>query len=620
MNLLPHPPGANQSLLRFSQPADVSFTDSQIQNITASTLSSIIQLNGLRSLLFDGLVISDIHTGCPVLGIANITCSPEHDCVIIHNMTFSDGSANALFVSNSAISVTDSMIANLRHMDSAIDIQNRDGSTASITNCTFSNLTVTGQGHSGGALFMMSPRVAITDCVFSSCTAAAGNAGAVFLRSTASLDGIWPNYSETNITSCNFENNVAAASGGAITFYGSAGSSYDYFRLRSSTVRNSTAVGRGAVDLQGLYYVGIEACLFEQNYCESGKGCALSFIGSVSAYGNVLLHNSHFMGNTVFSNARLFDETAADLSGYEQCAGAYFELGRCMGVFDCVFANNQGAGLSVIRYSGICEADYSSDNIFYQTRESSTVYKQLFNRSAVTDSYGSRFLTSFLGDSSISLDIRRSIFANNDAIDTQWSRGVKMQETGQWWVGTITGGGGMYIEGVQGGVLADLTIANNTANTGGGVYLNSCAGIVFWNSTFGNNSALSFGGGIFFSDNQGTGLMLGSSTMSSNQVSGHGGAIACNSPSSLIITNGSVLEGNSAADGGAIYCSSCKEVTIQLDSRLEGNFAKLSGGAGAFDDCGLVQIGHSKVIENRYLPAACCLTSPRSAIDDMDYM
>lgn len=51
-------------------------------------------------------------------------------------MTFSDGTANALIVSNSAINVTDSMIANLRHTDSAIDIQNRDGSQAFITNCT----------------------------------------------------------------------------------------------------------------------------------------------------------------------------------------------------------------------------------------------------------------------------------------------------------------------------------------------------------------------------------------------------------------------------------------------------------------------------------------------------
>ena len=50
-----------------------------------------------------------------------------------------------------------------------------------------------------------------------------------------------------------------------------------------------------------------------------------------------------------------------------------------------------------------------------------------------------------------------------------------------------------------------------------------------------------------------------------------------------------------------MYCDSCKEVTIQLDSRLEGNAASLSGGAGNFDECGLVQIGQSQVIKNRYL-------------------
>ena len=398
-----------------------------------------------------------------MLSIVNTTCSPEHRCVYVHNMTCSDGTATALFVSNSAITVRDSAFANLQHSDSAIDIQNIDGSTASITNCTFFNLTVIGQNNKGAALYMMSPSVAITDCIFSSCTAKAGSAGAIFLQSTALLDGIWPKHSETNITSCIFENS-SAASGGAISFYGSAGSSSDYFRLRSSTVRGNTAPYGGAVDLHGLYYVGVESCLFEHNYCFSGKGCALSFIGSTTAYGNVLLHKSDFLDNIVSSIAPLLDETAADLSGYEQCAGAYFKLGHCMGVLGCVFANNQGAGLSVIRYSGVCEADNSADNLFYQTTESSIVDTHLFNRSAVTDPIGSGFLTSFLGTSSISLDIRRSIFADNDAHFTPWSRALQGRKTGMWWVGSITGGGGMYIEGVQGAIFADLTIANNTAS------------------------------------------------------------------------------------------------------------------------------------------------------------
>lgn len=353
------------------------------------------------------------------------------------------------------------------------------------------------------------------------------------------------------------------------------------------------------MDLHGLYYAGIDSCLFEQNLCWSGKGCALSFMGDINELGNVLLLDSDFSGNIVPSAAPLYDHTAADLSGYEQCAGAYFELGHCMGVFGCVFADNQGAGLCVMKYSGICEAEYSAGHVASQTTESTSVYQQLFDGSSITDSVGAAQLTGFLGATSTSVDVRSSIFSYNDATLTQWSQAAQRQGTGMWWVGSITGGGGMYIEGIQGAVFANVTVANNTANNGGGVYLNTCSGIVMWNCTLDSNSAKASGGAVFLSDNQGTGLMLGNSTLSNNDAAAHGGAVACASPSSLIITNGSVVKRNSAWDGAGISCQNCKEVTVQLGSRIEGNAAGFTGGAGTFLDCLLVQIGNSSVVANR---------------------
>ena len=578
---------------------DIVFKDSQIQDIRASTLSSIVQLVGLNSVRIDGLASSNLYSNCPLLAIINTTCSPENGCVNIHNMTLSDGIAGAMYVSNSALAVNNSVFANMQHSDSALDIQNTDGSTISISNCTFSNLTAVGKNIKGAALYLEPPsQTAITDCTFSSCTATDGNAGAIYLLSVALLDGRWPNYSKVNITGCLLEDNSAAGSGGAISFYGSGGFSSDYFHMRSSTIRRNNASYSGAVHLHGLYYVGIESCLFEQNWCWSGKGCALSSFGSLNGLGNVLLLDSEFLGNVLPSDALLYDQTAADLSGYEQCAGAYFELGHCMGVSGCAFADNQGAGLCVIKYSGICEAEYSAGDVAYQAIESSSVYQQLFNRSAVTDSTGSEQLTGFLGATSTSMDVRNSFFSYNDATLTQWSRELQGSTTGLWWVGSITGGGGMYIEGIQGAMFVDVTFANNTANAGGGLYLNSCSGIVMWNCTLDGNSALAKGGAIYLSDNQGTGLMLGASMISNNHA-GHGGGIACTSPSSFIITNGSVLERNSAWDGGGIYCDTCKEVTVQLNSRLEGNAGSIASGAGSLNDCALVQIGHSQVIGNR---------------------
>ena len=295
-----------------------------------------------------------------------------------------------------------------------------------------------------------------------------------------------------------------------------------------------------------------------------------------------------------------YDQTAVDLTGYEQCAGAYFEVGQCMGVYGSTFTDNQGAG-PCVNYAGTCEPTDSggiTESVAYQNIEYSFVYQQLFNRSTVTDPGGAASLTKFLGMSRVSVDVRDSLFSNNNADGIQWSREIQDASTGTWWLGGITGGAGMYFAQTTGGILANVTVANNTATAGAGIYLNSCSGIVMWDCLFDGNAADAEGGAIYLADNLGGGVMLGNSTLHNNYAGESGGAFACESPSSLIITNGTT--GNTAEGGsGALFCDSCKEVTIQLGSRLEGNAAGLSGGAGCLDDCQLLQIGDSQVLSNR---------------------
>ena len=133
VSLEPHSPYNNQSLLQFSQSVDIILTDSQFQDIKSSTLSSIVQLIGLKSVRIDGLASRRAYSDCPVLQIANTTCSQDNVCVNICNTTTSDDIAGAMYVYNSAITIDGSTFANMQNSDSAISIQNTDGSTISET-------------------------------------------------------------------------------------------------------------------------------------------------------------------------------------------------------------------------------------------------------------------------------------------------------------------------------------------------------------------------------------------------------------------------------------------------------------------------------------------------------
>ena len=100
-------------------------------------------------------------------------------CLQVDNIQLHDSSAGALLVHNSATSVTNSSFAGLHHNDSAIDIQNTEGGSFSISQCMFSNLTISQDGIYGAALYLESPSIAITSCTFFSCSVLAGEGGAI---------------------------------------------------------------------------------------------------------------------------------------------------------------------------------------------------------------------------------------------------------------------------------------------------------------------------------------------------------------------------------------------------------------------------------------------------------
>ena len=190
----------------------------------------------------------------------------------------------------------------------------------------------------------------------------------------------------------------------------------------------------------------------------------------------------------------------------------------------------------------------------------------LFDRNTIasTATSGEAFFDDFLGKLSTSVDVRNSVFQHNTVpyLVRQFRR-----KTTLWSVGDVTGGGGIYIEGVQHSVFAGLVFKNNSAFQGSAMYLNACYSLVIWNITCEGNSASDSGGAIALVNSQGSGVMLDDSSIRNSQAR-TGAAVYGEARSSITVTNGTVLANNTAtSQGGAIHCVNCKEVTAQFGSK-----------------------------------------------------
>ena len=193
------------------------------------------------------------------------------------------------------------------------------------------------------------------------------------------------------------------------------------------------------------------------------------------------------------------------------------------------------------------------------------------------------------------MDVRSSVFEHNlvPYLVRRFHR-----HTALWSVGDVTGGGGIYIEGVQRSVFAGLVFKNNRAFQGSAMYLNACYSIVVWNNTYCDNGASDSGGAIAVVNSHGSGLMLGNSTIRNSQAR-TGAAMYGEARSSIVVTNGTLLANNTAtSQGGVIHCVNCKEVTAQLGSTLASNLAS-EGGAIHCDNCEVFQLQDVLVENNR---------------------
>ncbi len=140
--------------------------------------------------------------------------------------------------------------------------------------------------------------------------------------------------------------------------------------------------------------------------------------------------------------------------------------------------------------------------------------------------------------------------------------------------GRATNGAGFYCEGAVGDLLivANCTVAGNTATAnGGGIYCTSSSPTLVNCTITGNNA--SYGGGLFGSNNSSP--TLNNCAIRGNSAANTGGGMDCTSSSPTLAN--CTITGNSAGYGGGIHCYSNSSPALR-DCTITSNRAANSGG------------------------------------------
>lgn len=506
---------------------------------------------------------------------------------------------------NSAAAVSDSTFRGLTQFAGgvAIAVPNNDGSPFTVINCTFEDLlavtrdTIT---HFAGAIVAFSPQVAISQLPFKNCSAWQG--GAVDLYSEKLLNGTWPSQLLVTIDLCVFESNLANTSGGAIFCVGSSGFVPDSIIVTRSAFDNKVAVFGGAVYTEGISYANVQACTFRNNIAYQGIGGAMYLYGLAQRYTSVLLANTAFVHNSVPASpaeGQFLEDSLDSLAVQTSCSGALSQYCSCVGIWNCTFLDNVGSGLCLDNIAGLCTQPS------YQSSYSDPLYDILFNGSTLSGQ-GSSFLTNFVIDSAVSVNVRASRFINNEAhffdqsLFHRFNNGLKS-------IGDVRGGGGVFLNVVQYALFADCVFKDNNAVQGGGMYVDGCTAIFIWNNMFDNNTAIGSGGAIASVNSHDTGVIVGASTIQ-NIWAQSGAGFYGGAGSSLTMTNGTIMINNSATSyGGAIHCVDCQEVTAEFGASLTFNKAGEAGGACYCDGCVLFQLSNATLQKNMWVTTRCHL-------------
>ena len=427
-----------------------------------------------------------------------------NNCNFIGNNVYENGGAIYLYL-GTGNNITNSRFEDNRAKRGAGILTNGENTT--IENCTFLNNNAF---HEAGALYLNATNCNVKYCNFTNCSSD-NYTGAVFVKSDNAI-----------IDSCKFDNNSAGISAGAL--------------------------GVGLVD-----NVTVNNCTFTNNHVTEECGGAIywntntgGYIVNSSFYNNSADHNGSaiyydgidgiiedctFIGNTVGENG-----------------GALYIAGKLNEIRTSIFENNtakRGAGIiangdkTMIMFCNFTnEHALHEAGAIYLNCSYGFILQCTFTNCSSDNYTGAVFIKSDNGE------VFNCIFDNNSA-------GISAGALGVGLVDNVT--------------INNCTFTNNhvTEECGGAIYWNTNTGGIIANSTFLNNSADHNGSAIYYNGNNG---IIEECTFIGNTVGENGGAIYIAGNNNIIYASN--FMNNSAAYGSAIYTSSNLDV---LNSSFENN-------------------------------------------------
>ena len=411
------------------------------------------------------------------------------------------------------------------------------------TNVLLKNLKIiNAKDDNGGALLIYGNNSKIIDCEFINCNAI-NEAGAIY-----------SNGSNCNISYCNFTNCSSNNYTGAV-FINGENSTIDSCNFENNTAYTSAgALGVGRVD-----NVKVRNCTFNNNYItidtmEDGFGGAIYWNNNTGG----IIENSTFTNNNakfcaaaicwcgydgVINNCNFIGNNV-----YENGGAIYLYLGTGNNITNSRFEDNRakrGAGILTNGENTTIEnCTFLNNNAFH---EAGALYLNASNCNVKYCNFTNCSSDNYTGAVFVKSDnaiIDSCKFDNNSAGISAGALGVGLVD---------------YV------TVNNCTFTNNhvTEQCGGAIYWNTNTGGIIANSTFLNNSADHNGSAIYYDGNNGT---IKDCTFIGNTVGENGGAIYIAGKNNIIYASN--FMNNSAAYGSAIYTSSNLDV---LNSSFENN-------------------------------------------------
>ena len=427
---------------------------------------------------------------------------------------------------------------------------------------------------SGGALFIFSSEFNNTN--ITNCN---------FINNSALNGGAIYNYDGAkNIVNCTFINNTASSLGGAIYNENNVN-----LNIYNGTFINNTGFSGGAIANSNIDYINISNSNFINNtafvyggaiYNDQSNGLNVSnsnFIGNNASWGGVLYSLSS-TANRIF-NSTFIGNNASD-------GGAIYNEDFNQIIINSTFTNNSATG---------------SGGAIYNFGDNQNIFNSTFMNNFVTGSGGAIYN---FGDNQ---NIFNSTFMNNSASDGgaiyTYSNYQNIDNCDFISNNASFQGGAIYQFGNNHTITNSEFIGNNVSDDGGAIYINGdCNNIT--NCNFKNNHADYRAGALY---QNGFSNIINDSIFTNNSAS-KGGAIYSNSNMNGSVINSSFIN-NNGFYAGAIYISNTNFYNI-INSSFVSNNASYGGAIfnneiymklaklAELDNMGLSQVINSSFINN----------------------